>query len=386
MADAEPTPGEARVLPLDRAWVLSAALSVGFHKAGLARAEPLDPGPLDRMLERGCCADMVWIGATRRERLDPSLLLPGVKSVLVLALGYGVQNLEDAQDAEGAQNPADAEEGTGRTHGLVARYARGRDYHAVMKKKLARLSALLRERDPEVRLFPSSDVTPVMEKAWAERAGIGWVGKNGCLITPELGSWVLLATVLIDRALEPDPPHPRHCGACDACFAACPTGAIVEDGLIDAGRCISFQTIERRGEIPLEVAERNRRWVFGCDDCQTACPWNAARGPARLACDPELQPRPGQSRLELGGLLALTLDGYRARFYGTSLGRARYEGLLRNAVLAAGHTGDPAWIEPVRRLVQSEFPGVRAAAVWALSRLEQAVTPGKPGDGSPGGC
>jgi epoxyqueuosine reductase len=377
MAGAAPTPGEQQVQPLDRAWVCDAALSVGFHKAGVARAEPLDPGPLDRMLERGCCADMAWLGATRRERLDPSLLLPGVKSVLVLALGHGVPEPGD---------PEDAEEGVGRTHGLVARYARGRDYHAVMKKKLARLAALLRERDPEVRLFATSDVAPVMEKAWAERAGIGWVGKNGCLITPEFGSWVLLATILIDRELEPDPPHPRHCGACDACLTACPTGAIVEDGLVDAGRCISFQTIERRGEIPVEVAERNRKWIFGCDDCQTACPWNAARTQARLACDPELQPRPGQSRLALGELLALTLEDYRARFYGTSLGRARYEGLLRNALLATGHTGDPAWIEPVRRHLESEFPGVRTAAAWALSRLERNATDGKPGDGSRAGC
>jgi epoxyqueuosine reductase len=338
------------VAALDAAYVKEAALAAGFHKVGVARAGSLDPGPLDRMLSRGAAADMVWLGTQRAERLDPSRLLPGVKSVVALALSY----LEPGGEPEPAQ-------------GRVARYARGRDYHAVMKRKLKDLVGRLRAREPEVRTYQSADLAPVMEKAWAERAGLGWVGKNGCLITPELGSWVLLATVLLDRELEPDAPHPERCGSCDACRPACPTGAIVAPGFVDARRCISFQTIERRGAIPEEVAGRLGPWAFGCDDCQTVCPWNQG---AAARCDPELRAREGQRGLDLDALLALTLDEYRRRFYGTALARARYDGLLRNAVLAAGHAGDPRRLPAIEAHLASEFPGVREAARWAITRLK----------------
>ncbi len=339
---------------LDSAYVKDAARAAGFHKAGIARAEPLDPGPLDRFLERGWEADMAWLRSKRAQRLDPALLLPGARSVVALALGYHAGGEELA--AAGAMR--------------VARYARGRDYHRVMKRKLADLVASLRERDPEVRAFASSDIAPVMERAWAERAGIGWVGKNGCLITTDLGSWVLLATVLLDRELSPDPPHPERCGSCEACLGACPTRAIPEPGFVDSRRCLSFHTIERRGSVPPQIAERLGEWGFGCDDCQTVCPWNREAPPS---ADPQLAARPGQSMLRLDEMLRLTLEAYRRRFYGTALARARYEGLLRNAVLSAGHSGDPRYAGAVQAHLGSEYPGVRAAAEWAISRL------GRPG-------
>ena len=329
-----------------------AAGAAGFHEVGIARAGPLDPGPLDRMLARGADADMVWLGRQRAERLDPARLLPGVRSVVALALSY----LEDTGEPEPA-------------HGRVARYARGRDYHGVMKRRLKDLVGRLRARDPEVRTYHSSDLAPVMEKAWAERAGVGWVGKNGCLITPRFGSWVLLATVLLDRELEPDSPHPERCGSCAACLPACPTGAIVEPGFVDARRCISFQTIERRGPIPEEVAERLGPWVFGCDDCQTVCPWNRAplralrpgapraRGPAR--------PRPRRAARAHAARVPAPLLRHGAR-------RARFEGLVRNAILAAGHAGEARRLPAIEAHLASEFPGVREAARWAAARLEAA--------------
>lgn len=338
---------------LEAAFVKEAARGAGFDKVGIARAGALDPGPLDRMLGRGAEADMAWLRTQRTERLDPSRLLPGARSVVALALSY--------LEAGDAPEPAE---------GRVARYARGRDYHAVMKRKLKDLVARLRERDPELRAFAASDLAPIMEKAWAARAGLGWVGKNGCLITTDLGSWVLLATVLLDRELEPDAPHPERCGSCEACLAACPTAAIVEPGLVDARRCISFQTIERRGPIPEEVAGRLGPWAFGCDDCQTACPWNRA---PEARCDPALRAREGQRGLDLDALLALTLEEYQRRFYGTALARARYEGLLRNAVLAAGHAGDARRLPAVTAHLASAFEGVREAARWAVARLK---TPG----------
>ncbi|HEX8907626.1 MAG TPA: tRNA epoxyqueuosine(34) reductase QueG [Anaeromyxobacteraceae bacterium] len=336
--------------PFDSAFVKEAALAAGFHKVGVARAEPLDPSALDRMLALGAEADMAWLRTQRAERLDPSRLLPGARSVVALALSY----LEAGAPAEPAE-------------GRVARYARGRDYHGVMKRRLKDLAGRLRERAPDLRMFASSDLAPVMEKAWAQRAGLGWVGKNGCLITPELGSWVLLATVIVDRELAPDAPHPERCGSCAACLSACPTAAIVAPGLVDARRCISFQTIERRGSIPEEVAGRLGPWAFGCDDCQTVCPWNHG---AEARCDPELRAREGQRGLDLDGLLALTLEEYQRRFWGTALARARYEGLLRNAVLAAGHAGDVRRLPAVEAHLASAFEGVRAAARWAVERLK----------------
>lgn len=340
---------------LDSAAAKAAALAAGFHEAGVARARPLDPGPLARVLSGGWEADMAWLGGQAAERLDPSRLLPGARSVLALALSYA---------APPAPEPVE---------GRVARYARGRDYHAVMKRRLADLLRRLRERDPELHAFASSDIAPVMEKAWAQEAGLGWVGKNGCLITPRHGSWVLLATVILDRELEPDLPHPERCGSCEACLPACPTGAFPAPGYVDARRCISFQTIERRGAVPEEVAERIGPWVFGCDDCQAACPWNRAVEPS---ADPELLPRrPG---LELSALLRLRFDEYQRDFYGTSLARARYEGLLRNALLAAGWSGEARHAAAVRAHLDSEFPGVREAARWAAARLEPAPVEARP--------
>jgi epoxyqueuosine reductase len=340
------------VSALDAAYVKESALAAGFHKVGIARAEPLDPAPLDQVLSRGWEADMVWLRTQRDQRLDPGLLLPGARSVVALALSY--------LEADASTEP---------TAARVARYARGRDYHAVMKRRLKELVAKLRARDPGVRTFASADLAPIMEKAWAARAGLGWVGKNGCLITTDLGSWVLLATVLVDRDLAPDAPHAELCGTCQACLPACPTAAIGPPGFVDARRCLSFHTIERRGIIPDEVADRLGPWAFGCDDCQTVCPWN--RG-AEARCDPQLRARPGQRGLDLDALLALTLEEYQRRFYGTSLARARYEGLLRNAVLAAGHAGDRARLEAVRAHLASGFRGVREAARWAVARLERS--------------
>ena len=325
-----------------------AARAAGFHEVGIARAGPLDPGPLDRMLERGFEGDMAWLRTQRDVRLDPRLLLPGCRSVVALAVAH-----------DGSPPAA----GPGRA--AVARYARGRDYHTVLKKKARALVAALVEREPGIRALPSVDVGPVMEKAWAQRAGIGWVGKNGCLVTTGRGSWVLLAVVLLDRDLDPDSPHPDRCGECAACLPACPTGAIPEPGLVDARLCLSFQTIERRGAVPEAVAERVGRWGFGCDDCQSVCPWNRAPAPEH---DPELGPS-RHAALDLRELVGLDGEAYRARFYGTALARAGLAGLVRNGALVAGAAGEVALRGDLSRLLGSELPGVAEAARWALDRL-----------------
>jgi epoxyqueuosine reductase len=338
---------------LDSPFVKAAALRAGFHDVGVARAEVLEPGALDRVLAEGWEAGMAWLRTQRAERLDPSRLLPGAKSVVALALSYRAAE-------PGPPGPGEGE---------VARFARGRDYHAVMKRKLKALVLALTARDPGLRAFASSDLAPTMEKAWAQRAGLGWVGKNGCLITPTHGSWVLLATLLLDRELEPDPPHPERCGSCEACLPACPTGAIPAPGFVDSRRCLSFWTIERRGAVPGEMAARLGSHLFGCDDCQTCCPWNGA---TPLASDPELAPREGQSAIPLEGLLRLDQAEYARRFHGTSLARARFDGLVRNALLVAAGTGDRRWRPLVAPWLASHHDGVRAAAAWAMARLGES--------------
>jgi epoxyqueuosine reductase len=175
--------------------------------------------------------------------------------------------------------------------------------------------------------------------------------------------------VLTDLDLAPDAPHPERCGTCAACLPACPTGAIPEPGFVDARRCLSFWTIERRGPIPGAMAGRLGGWAFGCDDCQTACPWNGEVAPES---DPELLPREGQSALDLEGLLRLDEAEYARRFHGTSLARARYDGLVRNALLLAGASGDPRWRPLVEARLASPHEGVRAAAAWAVERLDLA--------------
>ncbi len=344
---------------LESAFVKEAARAAGFHLVGVARAGPLDPGPLDRVLREGAEAGMAWLRTQRAERLHPERLLPEVKSVVALGLGYagGWREVGTGAGAGGGGGPP----------GRIARYARGRDYHLVTKAKLRRFVEALRARDPSLRAFPSCDVAPVMEKVWAERAGLGWVGKNGCLISEELGSWVLLSTVLVDRELEPDLPHPGRCGSCAACLPACPTGAIPEPGLVDARRCLSYQTIEHRGPFPEELAELLGPWGFGCDDCQTVCPWNRA---VAARCDPELREREGQGALDLEALLAQGEPAYRQRYHGTALARARYDGLLRDALLAAGSAGLVHLRERARTHLASPLPGVRAAALWTALRLE----------------
>jgi epoxyqueuosine reductase len=341
---------------LDAAFVKAAARRAGFSKCGIARAEPLDPRPLDRVLERGAEADMTWLRTQRAERLDPGRVLPGAKSVVALALSYAGAHASDAVPPRVGE-------------GEVARYARGRDYHGAMKRKLRPLLADLEARDPEARFWAGSDIGPVMEKAWAERAGVGWVGKNGCLITVEHGSWVVLAAVLTDRALVPDAPHPERCGSCAACLSACPTGAlsVQEPGFVDARRCLSYWTIERRGDVPEEIAARLGRWAFGCDDCQTVCPWNHGLD---ASADPELVPLPGQAELDLLPLITMSEADYRRRYHGTALARARHDGLVRNGILQAGLQRDRRCLAAVRAHLQSPHPGVRAAARWAIGQLE----------------
>lgn len=320
------------------------ARGAGFDLCGFARAEPIPPEALTAWLEAGFAADMDWLGAGLAERLDVQRLLPGAKTVVALACNYW----------------------RGDEPSLVARYARGRDYHATLRDRLRALRRGFRAAFPGARDYGSVDANPVMEKVWAARAGLGYVGRHGCLITPEHGSWVVLACFIIDRAVDAwaAGPTPDRCAGCRLCMNACPTEAIAADQTVDARLCLSYQTIENVGPVPEALRGALAETVFGCDACQAVCPHNAAP----LAGGERFAPR-AVAGLDARALAAMSREDYARWIPGTALARAQYDGLRRNAAYALGAAGDAGARAILERLVADPSPTVREAASWALGRL-----------------
>jgi epoxyqueuosine reductase len=326
--------------------VKRAARACGFPLVGLARAEPLDPAPLRRWLEAGYAADMAWLGRDADERLDPGRVLPGARTVIALGIPYG-------------RRPGERSE--------VARYARGRDYHYAHRDRMKALRKRLLALDPTVETYACVDTGKALEKPWAERAGLGWIGKNGCLITTAHGSWVTLSVMFVDRAVDRfDDRHANLCGACARCLPACPTRAFPEPGVVDARRCIAYQTIENRGLVPLGLRPRLRRHVFGCDVCQDVCPWNAGAAGGEVAAAPPAR--------ELGlmppeAVAALPPEEIRRRAAGSALARVGPDGLRRNALLALGPARARRLRPLLERLAADPSPLVSEAARWVLFRV-----------------
>lgn len=322
--------------------VRAAARDCGFALVGLARAERLDPRPLLDWLAQGHAAGLLAMRRRIDERVDPGAVVPGARTVLVLGIPYP------------AGSPAP-----------IARYARGRDYHYAHRDRMRKLRTRLRELAPGLRTYACVDSGAAMEKAWAERAGLGFIGKNGVVINQEHGSWLTLSLMVLDRAVDAyDAPHARLCGECRRCLDACPTGAFPRPGVVDARRCLAYHTVENHGEIPTEVRVGFGNRVFGCDVCQEVCPFNHREPPAG---DPRQAAR---SIAELGAadLAALTHEQYVVLSQGTPLRRIHYDGLRRNACLALGATGDPADRTLLRKLARDPSPQVAEAARWALHR------------------
>jgi epoxyqueuosine reductase len=295
--------------------VKEAARAEGFDLVGVARAEPLDPGPLDHWLAHGWDAQLSYVRDSRDKRLDVTEVLPGARSVVAVAVAY------HHPDPPKPTEP----------FGVVARYARGRDYHNVLRRPLKRLRARVEALVPGSVGYASCDSRPVAEKAWAQRAGLGWTGKNGCLIAPPYGSWVLLGCVVTTAELVPDEPHPDRCGTCVACLTSCPTDAIPEPRYIDATRCIANHTIEHRDPLPPAVAAKLGGRLFGCDACQEVCPWNREAEAGRGALAGAFAPHDGQSFVPLEALLHSSAEALEARVHGTPLARAGVPGLTRTA-------------------------------------------------------
>jgi len=285
--------------------------------------------------------------ANLQKRLCPDLLVPGARSVICLAVGYAPSPGGSASSAP------------------VARYARGRDYHKVLKGRCRRLLARLRELDAGFRGRAFVDSGPVMERSLAVRAGLGWIGRNGCLFVPGLGSYVLLCEIICNLPLVPDGPLPAQCHDCSACVEACPTGAIRDDALIDARRCVSYLTIECRGQIDREFWPMIGPAVFGCDRCQEACPHNRGLPVGDVEMLGDMPPLGGA---ELADILRWSAGDWDLATRGSACRRATREMLIRNAAIAAGNSADPALIEPLREL-PSLVPELVGVAEWSLARL-----------------
>ena len=346
---------------LSAADVKAAGRACQFTLVGLAPAEPLDPAPLQSWLDAGYAADMDWMSRRVPERLDPTAVLAGARTVIALAIPY---------HRPSAEGPS-----------AVARYARGRDYHYAHRDRMKALRKRLLELDPTLETYAAVDTGVAMEKVWAERAGLGWIGKNGCLINTKLGSWLTLSVMFIDRAVDAyDRPHDRRCGACTLCLGACPTGAFPSPGVVDARRCIAYQSIENRELVPADLRPAFRERVFGCDVCQEVCPWNHRELPAG---DPRFSPR-ALAALTPAEIAALTPDDFHRLTAGMAVARAQYDGLRRNALYAIGAAqrrdgdrdgdrdddpADEAARTVVERLATDPAPAVADAALWARARL-----------------
>jgi epoxyqueuosine reductase len=292
------------------------ALAEGFDKVGIVRAEALthERQHLEEWLTRGYHGDMKWMGRDAHKRTDPRELFPGARSVVVVALNYYTQH-KHSDDTD---------------TGKVSRYAWGDDYHDVMTEKLRALLSSLQQQIPCLEGKICVDIQPMMDKAWAARAGLGWIGKHSNLITRELGSWVFIGELLLNIDLEYDSePVEDHCGSCTLCLEACPTNAITEAYVVDSTRCISYGTIEVRDERLPEIVEDNlENWLYGCDICQDICPWNRFEQPTS---ERRFEPRSGNVSANLSGILELSPETYAERFRGSAMKRTKLSGLQRNA-------------------------------------------------------
>jgi epoxyqueuosine reductase len=331
-------------------------LELGFARVGVALAERLRPEAerLDAWLAAGYQGSMDYMRRTADVRVDPNHpgMLPEARSVIVLAAAY-----------PGAASPA-----TTASPGRVARYAQGRDYHNVLHRRLKGLTRSLRTDGFAARA--AVDSMPVMERAWAQRAGVGFIGKNCCLIVPGLGSHVFLCAVITSAPLCPDPPMSERCGECRLCLDRCPTQAFVSARVMDARRCISYLTIEHRGSIDDNLRPAMEDWLFGCDACQDVCPYNRAARAADAA-SPEFAASERWRGVDAEALLQMDEAQFAAFAVGSPLRRARREGVARNSAIVLGNRGSRRALRVLDQVAQADPSAVvREAAAWAAAQIE----------------
>jgi len=336
------------------------AKAEGFDAVGFAAADadPNDRKALARFLALGRAGDMTWLADAGGRRGNPRAVMAEAKTAIVLGANYGPGDDPLAALAH-------------RDRGAISIYARGRDYHDVLKKKLKRLARwLAEERRAQVKVFV--DTAPVMEKPLAARAGVGWQGKHTNLLSRDFGSWLFLAEILTDLEIAPDQPATDHCGSCDRCLRACPTGALPEPYRIEPRRCISYLTIEHKGDIAPELMAKMGNRIYGCDDCLAVCPWNKFQRPAG---DDALRPRGELAMPRLADLAALDDAAFRKLFTGSAVKRTGRDRFVRNVAIAIGNSGLGSLRAVAERLAGDASPLVAQAARWAVGRLGGAPAP-----------
>ena len=341
-----------------KAAIRDQALALGFDAVGFAPAalsESAREG-LAGFLASGCHGDMGWLADTAARRGDPRTLWPEARSVVVLAANY-------APPGDPLALLAAPERGN------VSVYARGRDYHDVLKRRLKALGRWMAETlDCEVKVF--ADTAPVMEKPLAARTGVGWQGKHSNLVSRTFGSWLFLGEVFTSFALPPDAAEADLCGSCRRCLEACPTDAFPGPYRLDARRCISYLTIEHKGHIPEEFRAPLGNRIYGCDDCLAVCPWNKF---ARRSVEPAFLPRAELTAPRLADLATLDDAAFRKVFAGSPIKRTGRDRFVRNVLIAIGNSGAGELADTARRLLDDPSPLVRAMAIWAFGRLAAAA-------------
>ena len=326
---------------------------LGFDLVGIA---PVGPFPetlfYPKWLENGFAGEMQYLERQKAAKLAPESLLPGARSIIVCAMNYNTAQPYTAYD---------------RVRAWISRYAWGSDYHETLKRKLHQLAAWI-ETESMHRTKCFVDTGPLLERVYAKYAGIGWFGKNTCTINQKLGSWLFLGCIVTDFEFPYDSPVPDRCGTCTRCIDSCPTGAILEPYVLDSRKCISYVTIELRGNIPEENRAGVGHHLFGCDICQDVCPWNRK---APYSSTEAFEPRQGLFWPPIDQLLDLSEDEWRPLVRGTAMKRAKIRGLLRNLMVVAGNSGVTEFVPKLRRFLRHEDVHVRSHAEWAVGRIEQ---------------
>ena len=331
------------------------ALEVGFDLVGICPAtEHPESRFLSEWLDNGFAGEMRYMEREPARRASPTALARGARSVISCGVNYNTEHEYSTQ----AANPA---------RGWISRYAWGDDYHEIITDRLGRLARHIGDLVPrDFDFYIAVDTAPVLDRVYAKYSGLGWFGKNTCIINQGIGSWILIGEIITNLELRYDAPPPDRCGTCTRCIDACPTNALLEPYVLDSRRCISYLTIELKGSIPKEIRERVGDNVFGCDICQDVCPWNRKAG---VTDEASFRPREGLFNPQLSSLARLTPEEFRERFKGSPIKRAKRRGLLRNIMVAIGNSGDSESAGVISDALRDDEPLVRAHAAWALWKL-----------------
>ena len=348
------------------------ARRLGFVLAGVTTPDPpAHSSTFEAWLAKGRHATMGYLATdrARARRADPRLILPGCKSILVLAIPYSKPSRPKSQAESRSGSPSPGAAGS-KVTGRVAAYAWGEDYHLILPERLRAMVAFIEAQvGHPVSNRWYTDTGPILERDLAQRAGLGWIGKNTCLINPKRGSYFLLAEIFLDLALEPDESFATdHCGSCTRCLDACPTDCILPERTIDAGLCISFLTIELKDELPGAMRPLLDDWIFGCDICQMVCPWNRFAPPEG---DPAFSKILEEPQPDLIQELQLSQAAFNTKFKKSPVRRAKRGGYLRNVAVALGNAGNPGDLPELEHSLSDPDPLVHEHAVWAVEQIRK---------------